>query len=98
MVSDVSGGVDFLTFSLVAETDDATIDTDAHTIDIEVAHGTTVTALVATFTLSPNATAVVGSTAQVSGTTANNFTSPVTYTITSEAGLEQEWVVTVAAS
>jgi len=38
----------------------------------------------AVFTLSPGATAKVGTKAQVSGTTTNNFSSPVSYTITAE--------------
>ena len=43
--------------------------------------GTDVTALVATFTTT-GASVKVGSTVQVSGTTANDFTYPVVYTVT----------------
>jgi hypothetical protein len=89
---------DFLTFTLVAQTRAATIDTDAKTVDIEVANGTTVTALVATFTLSAGATAAIGATAQVSGTTANNFTSAKTYVITGAAGKTVSWTVTVTVA
>lgn len=89
---------DFLTFSLAAQTGAATIDTDAKTVDIEVAFGTTVTALVATFTLSTGATAAIGATAQVSGTTANNFTSPKTYVITGAAGKTVSYTVTVTVA
>ena len=42
--------------------------------------------LVATFTLSSGATAKVGNVEQVSGTTANDFTNTVTYTITASDG------------
>ena len=87
---------DFLTFSLAAQTGAATINTSAHTVDIEVANGTDVTALVATFTISPEATIAVDVTPQVSAVTDNDFTAPVTYVITAEDGGEQEWVVTVA--
>jgi hypothetical protein len=94
-----SSATDFLSFSLEAQTGAATIDTDAHTIAIEVEAETVVTALVATFTLSYNATAKVSTTAQVSGTTANNFTSAVTYTITADDGeTTQDWEVTVTVA
>ena len=83
---EVNPATDFLAFSLAEQTGPATINTGAHTVAIEVAAGTAVTALVATFTLSGLATAVVGSTAQVSGTTANSFTSAVTYAITAGDG------------
>jgi hypothetical protein len=90
---------DFTTFSLAAQTGSATINGLNHTVAITVAAGTNVTALVSTFTLSGGATAKVGSTAQVSGTTANNFTSPVTYTITAHDGTTtQAWTVTVTVA
>lgn len=43
-----------------------------------------VSALVAVFTAVPNATVKVGSTIQQSGTTTNNFSNPVTYSVISE--------------
>ena len=83
-------------FSFAEQTGAATIDAEAGTIDIEVANGTAVTALITTFTLSPDATAKVGTTAQVSGTTPNNFTSPVTYVVTAEDTVTtKNWTVTV---
>lgn len=71
------------------------IDSVAGTIEVTVPSGTTVTALVATFTLSTDAAAAIGSTDQVSGTTANNFTSPVVYTVTAEHGNTKSWTVTI---
>lgn len=89
----------FNSFSLAEQTGAATINTTNHTIAIEVESGTTVTALVATFDLSYGATAKVSTTAQVSGVTANNFTSPVTYAITAEDGsTSQNWTVTVTVA
>lgn len=87
-----------LAFSLAEQTGAATIDADNHTVAIEVENGTTVTALVATFQLSDGASAKVSTTEQVSGTTANNFTSPVTYIITSANGEVQNWTVTVTVA
>jgi len=66
-----------------------------HTIALTVPYGTTVTNLVATFTASANATVTVSGTAQTSGTTANDFSSAVTYTVTAEDGSTQDYTVTV---
>lgn len=90
-----STAADILTFSLAAQTGDATIGDG--TIAITVANGTTVTALVATFTTSSGVYAVkVATTSQVSGTTPNNFTSPVTYVVTAgDQETTKNWVVTV---
>jgi len=71
-----------------------TVDSGAHTVVLTVPYGTTITALKATFALSASATTKVGSTVQVSGTTANDFTNPVTYTVTAEDSSTQDWVVT----
>jgi len=70
-----------------------TIDSDQRTVDLTVPSGTNVTALVATFTLSDFATAQVGGVDQISGTTSNNFGSPVTYTVTAQDGTTQDWTV-----
>ena len=64
-------------------------------ITATVPYGTNVSALVATFTASNLATVSVGQIVQVSGTTANNFTNAVTYTVTAEDGTTQNYVVTV---
>ena len=63
-------------------------------ITATVPFATDVTALVATFT-STGASVAVGGTAQVSGTTANDFTSPVTYTVTAADGSTEAYTVTV---
>jgi hypothetical protein len=74
----------------------ARINYTAGTVNISVPIGTTVSALVPTFTPSDYATAKVGSTVQTSGSTTNDFTSPVTYTVTSQDGLTtKDWVVNV---
>jgi hypothetical protein len=52
--------------------------------------------ITAEFTLSTGATATVDGTPQVSGTTANDFNDPVTYTVTSGDGeTTLEWTVTI---
>ncbi|MDR0711267.1 MAG: Ig-like domain-containing protein [Prevotellaceae bacterium] len=57
---------------------------------------TDVTALAATFELSPGASATVGSTPQVSGVTPNNYTDTVRYIVTASDGTFTEWKVFAA--
>lgn len=90
---------DIVKFSFPDQTGAATIDAVNHTVAIEVANGTDASALTATFTLSYGAAADISDTEQVSGTTENNFSSPVTYTITAgDETTEQDWVVTVTVA
>ena len=69
----------------------------AHTIGLTVPFGTPVTALVATFATN-GASVKVGAAPQVSGTTANSFTSPVIYTVTAADASTQAYVVTVTVA
>jgi len=71
-----------------------TINETAKTISVTMPHGTSVTALVATFATT-GASVEVGVTVQVSGTTANNFTSPVAYTVTAADSTTAIYTVTV---
>ncbi|WP_425514150.1 SpaA isopeptide-forming pilin-related protein, partial [Evansella tamaricis] len=72
---------------------------DAGTINIVLAEGTDLTNLVANFTLSPNAQgATVNGTRQTSEQTANDFTSPVIYTVIAEDGSTKDWTITVTTS
>lgn len=89
------GGFDLLSFTMPEQAAAGVIDIDANTIVIHVVNGTNVTALVATFTLSDGALAKVSGTLQVSGTTANNFTSSVDYDMTSEMLGTKTFAVTV---
>ncbi len=85
-----STATDITGFSLTAQTGSATINTDNHTISIEVEYGTTVTSIAPTITVS------AGATINPTSGTARNFTSPVQYTVTAEdEETEQVWTVTV---
>ncbi|MBA7592117.1 hypothetical protein ES708_34294 [subsurface metagenome] len=86
---------DIITFSFAEQTGAATIDAITYTVYIEVAYGTDVTNLVTTFTISDLATIAIGATSQVSGVTSNDFTNPLTYTVTAEDATQQDWVITV---
>jgi hypothetical protein len=81
-------------FSLNSPAVTGTIDASAKTISVAVPKETNVTALVATFTTT-GSTVSVGSTVQVSGTTVNDFTNPVTYTVTDAKGTATTYIVTV---
>ncbi|MBI5825195.1 MAG: hypothetical protein HZB18_14290 [Chloroflexi bacterium] len=66
-------------------------------VAVTVPFGTDVTALVAVF--GTNGFSVkVGATNQVSGTTPNDFTAPVTYTVTAVNGSTQNYIVTVTVA
>ena len=97
-----SGGDDF-TFSSRKEITTyslngvaGTIDETRKTIAVTMPVLTNITSLAATFTTT-GASVTIGTTAQESGVTANNFTSPVTYTVTAVDGSIVTYTVTVVA-
>jgi ribosomal protein L21E len=71
------------------------IDEGAKTIAISVLPGTVKTALVSTFTTTGN-NVKVGTTVQTSGSTANDFTNPLVYTVTAADASTALYSVTVA--
>jgi hypothetical protein len=76
---------------------DVTATINGPAIAATVPFGTNLAALVATFTTT-GASVAVGATAQASGTTSNNFTSPVTYRVTAADGTTQDYTVTVTVA
>jgi glycopeptide antibiotics resistance protein len=82
-------------FSLAGVT--GTINETGKTIAVTMPFGTDFTALVATFTTT-GSIVKVGSTLQISGTTANNFTSSVVYTVTAADATTQDYIVTVTVT
>ncbi|WP_239618411.1 beta strand repeat-containing protein, partial [Cohnella mopanensis] len=93
-----SSAKEITSFSFAEQTTAATISASARTVAVEVRHGTSLNGLVATFMLSGGASAKVGSVTQLSGTTANNFTGTVTYTVTAADNSTQTWKVTVTVA
>ena len=71
-----------------------TVDETGKAISVTVPYGTDVKALVATFTTT-GSTVAVGTTPQVSGTTTNDFTSPVKYLVTDANGISETYTVAV---
>ncbi|MCF8363107.1 MAG: T9SS type A sorting domain-containing protein, partial [Prolixibacteraceae bacterium] len=64
-------------------------------VSVMLPNATNATSLVAEFELTEGASAEVEGVAQESGITANDFTSPVNYTITAEDGSEAQYTVSV---
>jgi hypothetical protein len=84
---------DITAFSIMGQT--GTI--GANTVAVTVPFGTNVTALVATFTISGASVNIAG-TNQVSGTTANNFTTAKTYTVVAADASTKNYTVTVTVA
>ena len=75
-----------------------TIDELSKTIDVIVPSGTDVTKLKASFSLSKNTRASVKTTVQESGKTENDFTIPVSYTVTAVDASKEVYLVHVEAT
>jgi hypothetical protein len=87
-------------FSLLASknsaiTTDVVAVIDGLNISLTVPNGAVVAALKPSFTHSLTSAVAIGVTPQVPGTTANNFTSPITYTVIAQDTTTQDYVVTV---
>lgn len=83
---------DILSFVLAEQTGAATIDSVLHTVAIEVANGTSVTALEPTIGVS------LGASIDPNSGEAQDFTSPVVYTVESANAGSQTWTVTVTVA
>ncbi|MEP1713105.1 MAG: BspA family leucine-rich repeat surface protein [Ekhidna sp.] len=88
-----SDETDILSFVLTNQTGDAVINTDDHTISIEVLFTNVLDTLTSIITLSPGATIDPASGEEV------DFTSPVTYIVTAEDGTTtQDWIISVSVA
>lgn len=91
ITSGTSTATDITGFTLASQTGAATIDAGAHTVAIEVAHGTALTSLSPTITLSSGATI-----SPLTGTAQDFSGGAVNYTVTAQDGTTtQAWAVTV---
>ncbi|NLI87265.1 MAG: DUF5018 domain-containing protein, partial [Bacteroidales bacterium] len=89
----LSSAAEILTFTLPEQTGAATINSPNGTVSIEVLYGTNATALTPTITVS------AGATINPASGVAQNFTSPVTYTVTAQDGTTTKvWTVTVTVA
>ena len=88
-----STSTDFTSFSIPDQVS-ATIDAESYAIQVWMEEGTDLSALKPSFTVSEGAQVFVGDVEQVSGTTVNDFTEDVTYTVVNGDD-SQDWVVSV---
>lgn len=93
--AEVNTNTSFLTYSIPEQTEAAIINEIDHTVTISMEMCADITELVASFTLDYLAYSKVNVLTQVSGTTANDFTSPVLDTIFAEDESYQVWTITV---
>lgn len=77
---------------------DATGVVQGNTITLDIPANVTSREFVATFTLAAGAKLTVGSVEQVSGTTKNDFSNAVTYTVTAEDGTSSNYSVQVKST
>lgn len=84
---------DFIQFSFSSQTSAATINSINHTIVVEVTNIPDLTDLIASFETSYGVEVQVDGVTQVSGVTSNDFSSPLTFTLTAEDGEQQDWTI-----
>ncbi len=84
-------------FSLASPAATGVIDESAKTVSLTVPIDTVVTALVASFTTT-GASVTIGSATQTSGTSPNDFTNPVTYTVVAADASTADYEVTVTVA
>lgn len=89
----ISSDAEVLTFTLAEQTGNATINSEAGTVSIEVLNGTNASNLTPTITVS------AGATISPESNVAQDFTNPVVYTVTAEDGTTtKDWTVTVTVA
>ena len=75
-----------------------TIDSGNKKVILNLPHGTDITNLISTFSVSEKASVKIGDQIQTSGTTPNDFSSAITYTVIAEDGSSQNWEILVFVS
>ena len=93
--SNLSSTKDITAFSIIDPSVTGTVNED--TITLTVPAGTSVSNLVAVFTTTGESV-YIDTVLQTSGSSSNNFTNPVTYTVEAENGSLKNYTVTVTIS
>lgn len=92
----INAEAEILAYTIPSQVGTTTINSGAATVNVDMLYGTDVTALVSSFVLSAGASAEITGVPQVSGTTPNDFTTSLVYTVTAEDGTTtKDWTVTV---
>ncbi|MCK9335997.1 MAG: T9SS type A sorting domain-containing protein [Candidatus Cloacimonetes bacterium] len=84
----------FTNYAIVNPAANGSIDHNDQSISVILPNGTDLTNLVASFT-APGAIVKIGSTTQSSGSTANNYTDPISYTLSSIDGSTTDYTVSI---
>ena len=82
-------------FSITGQQGSTFVDDSSRNIRIVLPHGSSRQALTPSFQTSPGALASIAGAAQVSGSTANDFSTPLTYEVTAQDGTVLSWNVAV---
>ena len=93
---DVDGGNDILSYDFPGKSTNSIIDISAKTVKVAIADSYDLSALVASFTLSTGASALVSTMQQESVETINDFSDTVKYVVTSSGGIEAIWSIVLA--
>ena len=92
----LSDSCEINSFSFTLQTGPAVIDHGNRTVNIEVNQYADLGYLIPAFTLSQGATAYINTIEQISGTTPNDYSNPVTYSVVAEDGQTNcDWIITV---
>lgn len=94
--SNIATGKEITAFSLPGQVGVSVINSVDSTVSVAMPYGTDLTNLVPMFSLSDGATATVAGVSQVSGSTYNDFTSPLAYLVKAADGSTQSWTVYVS--
>ncbi len=96
-VAPTNASASFLSFEIAGQVGESVIDEATSSIYVALPLGTDVSSLVPSFTASTQASVYVGSVAQESGKTANNFTGALTYSVYAPDKTLRAWTVKVTA-
>lgn len=88
-------GTEVLSFVVEIPIYQGTLDVANKSVEIEVPFNTDMTTLVADFNVSDKATVFVNNVTQISGSSSNDFTNPVIYTLEAQDMTSDNWVVSV---
>ena len=92
---DNTASTDFLFFSSDAQTGETDINSELKTVNLQVSSSANINNLVTYFAVPAGTEVFVGTEPQQSGTSQNNFSNPVIYTLKNGTD-EQDWTVTIS--
>jgi PKD repeat protein len=85
----------FISYNIPGQITETVIDNTNNKIYVNLPDNTNLTSLIATFEIIEGSVAKVNSVIQSSGVTANDFTNPVVYSVSTSGGSTQNWEISV---